>query len=203
MSESSQHGTATACTTATLVPFNPAEPQHRAARQRAKKLCQQLNSFRSDQRKAREALYRELFGSLTTAFIEPDFYCDYGYNIVLGDRFFANHHCVMLDASPITIGNNVLLGPAVHLYTTTHPLDAAARAHGLQLTAPVTLGDDVWIGGNSVILPGVSIGAGAVIGAGSVVTRSIPAGAVCHGNPCRVAYIAGHPRQQHPLQQHP
>lgn len=170
---------------ADLVAFNPAEPQHRAARQRAKKLCQQLNSFRVDQRKAREPLYRELFGQVSTAFIEADFFCDYGYNITLGDNFFANHHCVMLDAAPLIIGNNVLLGPAVHLYTTTHPLDASQRASGLQLAAPITIEDDVWIGGHSVIMPGVTIGRAAVIGAGSVVTRSIPAGAVAMGNPCR------------------
>lgn len=171
---------------AALAPFNPAEPAHRAARQRAKKLCLQLNTFRVDQRKAREPIYRELFGQVATAFIEPDFFCDYGYNIFLGDNFFANHHCVMLDAAPITIGNNVLLGPAVHLYSTTHPLDAEERASGLQWCAPITIEDDVWIGGHSIVMPGVTIGRGAVIGAGSVVTQSIPAGAVAHGNPCRV-----------------
>lgn len=173
---------------APLLPFNPAEAQHRAARQRAKKLCLQLNSFRVDQRKAREPLYRELFGCVSTAFIEPDFFCDYGYNIFLGENFFANHHCVMLDAALITIGNNVLLGPAVHIYTTTHPLDAAERASGMQLCAPVTIGDDVWIGGHSVIMPGISIGKGAVVGAGSIVTRPVPPGAVVCGNPARIIH---------------
>ncbi len=169
-----------------LTPFNPGEAQHRAARQRAKKLCQQLNGFRVDQRKAREPVYRELFGRFSSAFIEPDFFCDYGYNIFLGENFFANHHCVMLDAAPIHIGSNVLFGPAVHLYTTTHPLDAAERASGLQLCAAITIEDDVWIGGNTVVMPGVTIGRGAVVGAGSVVTKSIPAGVVAFGNPCLV-----------------
>lgn len=146
----------------------------------------QLNTFRVDQTKARQPIYRELFGSVATAFIEPDFFCDYGYNIFLGENFFANHHCVMLDAATITIGNRVLLGPAVHLYTTTHPLDATERASGMQLVAPIVLEDDCWIGGNSVIMPGVTIGKGAVIGAGSVVTHSIPADAVAFGNPCKV-----------------
>jgi maltose O-acetyltransferase len=177
-----------ACKKIALTPFNPGEAHHRAARQRAKKLCMQLNGFRVDQRKAREPIYRELLGQFSTAFIEPDFFCDYGYNIFLGENFFANHHCVMLDAAPIHVGNNVLLGPAVHLYTTTHPLDAAERASGLQLCAPITIEDDVWIGGNSVVMPGVTIGRGAVIGAGSVVTKSIPAGAVAVGNPAVVQH---------------
>jgi maltose O-acetyltransferase len=176
-------------TLASLTPFNPAELQHRAARTRAKKLCVQLNTFSVNQTKARQPLYRELFGSVSSAFIEPDFFCDYGHNIFLGENFFANHHCVMLDAATIHIGDRVLLGPAVHLYTTTHPLDAAERASGIQLIAPIVLEDDCWIGGNSVIMPGVTIGKGAVIGAGSVVTKSIPAGAVAFGNPCKVQQV--------------
>jgi len=169
-----------------LTAFDPREPQYRAARQRAKKLCLQLNTFRSDQLKARQPIYRELFGCFSSAFIEPDFFCDYGYNIFLGDNFFANHHCIMLDAATITIGDRVLLGPGVHLYTTTHPLDASERASGIQHCAPIVIEDDVWIGGNSVVMPGVTIGKGAVIGAGSVVTRSIAAGSLAVGNPCRV-----------------
>jgi maltose O-acetyltransferase len=149
----------------------------------------QLNTFSVNQTKARQPLYRELFGSVSSAFIEPDFFCDYGHNIFLGENFFANHHCVMLDAATIHIGDRVLLGPAVHLYTTTHPLDAAERASGIQLIAPIVLEDDCWIGGNSVIMPGVTIGKGAVIGAGSVVTKSIPAGAVAFGNPCKVQQV--------------
>ncbi|MBK8288775.1 MAG: sugar O-acetyltransferase [Cellvibrionales bacterium] len=172
-----------------LTPFNPAEPQNRAARQHAKKLCMQLNALRVDQTKARVPIYKELFGKVSSAFIEPDFFCDYGYNIFIGENFFANHHCVMLDASTITIGDRVLLGPSVHLYTTTHPLDFIERASGAQLTAPIVLEDDCWIGGNTVIMPGVTIGKGAVIGAGSVVTKSIPAGVVAFGNPCKVQQV--------------
>lgn len=174
-----------------MKPFNPAEGQHRAARKRAKKMCMQLNAFSVDQTKARQPIYQELFGSVSTAFIEPDFFCDYGYNIFLGENFFANHHCVMLDAATITIGNRVLLGPAVHLYTTTHPLNAVERASGMQLVAPIVLEDDCWIGGNTVIMPGVTVGKGAVIGAGSVVTQSIPANTVAAGNPCRVIRADG------------
>ncbi len=169
-----------------LQPFDPFAPQHVAARLRAKQLCQQLNAIPQEHRKRRRALFSELFGQCDSAFIEADFFCDYGYNIQLGEAFFANHHCVMLDAAPIQIGNRVLLGPAVHLYTTTHPLDAAERARGQQWVAPISIGDDCWIGGNSVIMPGVSIGARTVVGAGSVVTHSLPAGVVALGNPCRI-----------------
>lgn len=174
---------------AALTPFNPAEPQYRAARKQAKKLCMQLNAFSVDQIKARQPIYNALFGKVSSAFIEPDFFCDYGYNIFIGENFFANHHCVMLDAATITIGDRVLLGPSVHLYTTTHPLDFVERAKGMQLTAPIVLEDDCWIGGNSVIMPGVTIGKGAVIGAGSIVTQSIPAGVVAFGNPCKVQQV--------------
>lgn len=169
-----------------LVPFDPFESQHFAARKRAKQLCLQLNAIPVHQVKLRRPLYTQLFGAVADAFIEPDFFCDYGCNIFLGETFFANHHCVMLDAAEIRIGHRVLLGPAVHLYTTTHPLNAEARAAGEQLIAPIVLGDDCWIGGNTVVMPGVTIGAAAVIGAGSVVTQSIPAGVVAFGSPCRV-----------------
>src|SRR5690606_17260780 len=149
-----------------------------AARKRAKHLCQQINALRADQRKARQLLYQQLFGSVNNAYIEPDFYCDYGSNIYLGENFYANHHCIMLDAAEIRIGNRVLLAPNVQLYTTTHPLDAAERASGIELTAPITIGDDCWLGGGAIVMPGVSVGARSVIGAGSVITRSIPPGVV-------------------------
>ncbi|HQQ63976.1 MAG TPA: sugar O-acetyltransferase [Pseudomonadales bacterium] len=169
-----------------LTGFDPFQPQHLAARKRAKQLCRQINMLPVQQLKARRPLYEQLFGVVVDAFIEPDFYCDYGYNIHLGEKFYANHHCVMLDAAEIRIGHRVLLGPSVHLYTTTHPVDASERATGKQLVAPIVIGDDCWIGGNAVIMPGVTIGMGTVIGAGSVVTASMPAGVVAYGNPCRV-----------------
>lgn len=169
-----------------LAPFDPFLPEHMAARKRAKLLCQQLNATPADQFKRRRTLFRELFAQCGDAFIEADFFCDYGHNISLGEQFFANHHCVMLDAASISIGARVLLGPAVHLYTTTHPLDAALRASGQQLAAPIEIGDDCWIGGQTVVMPGVSIGARSVIGAGSVVTHDIPPGVLAVGNPCRV-----------------
>ena len=166
--------------------FQPLEPQTLALRKRAKQLCTQINSLPVQQLKQRLPLYQQLFGAVSSAFIEPDFYCDYGQNIFLGEDFFSNHHCVMLDAAEIRIGDRVLLGPAVHLYTATHPIDAKERAAGMQLIAPIYLGDDCWIGGHTVIMPGVTIGARTVIGAGSVVTHDVPADVVAVGIPCRV-----------------
>ena len=167
------------------VDFNPFDLQHIATRKRAKTLCLQLNAIPAHHKKARLALYQDLFGHVSTAIIEPGFFCDYGKNIFIGEQFFANHHCVMLDAAEIRIGNRVLLGPSVHLYTTTHPLDAAERATGKQLIAPITLEDDCWIGGHTVVMPGVTIGAGAVVGAGSVVTKSFGDCSIIAGVPAR------------------
>jgi maltose O-acetyltransferase len=166
--------------------FDAFAAENFSARKRAKLLCTQINAIPVHLLKQRLPLYQQLFGAVSSAFIEPDFYCDYGRNIYLGEDFFANHHCVMLDAAEIRIGARVLLGPAVHLYTTTHPVNAAQRAAGMQLCAPIHLEDDCWIGGNTVIMPGVTIGARAVVGAGSVVTKNIPADSVASGNPCRV-----------------
>lgn len=117
--------------------------------------------------------------------IEPPFRCDFGFNVELGDSFYANFDCVFLDCNKIEIGNHVFFGPGVHLYTATHPLDARTRRE-LESAHPIRIGDDVWIGGRAIVLPGVEIGDGSVIGAGSVVTRSIPPYSLAVGNPCRV-----------------
>lgn len=170
-------------------PFNESEPfnpEAVAARKRAKTLCQQLNVLRADQHKARKPIYQQLFGQVSSAYIEPNFFCDYGSNIFLGERFYANHNCVILDAAEVRIGERVLLGPNVQIYATTHPLDAEERATGKELSAAITIGNDCWIGGGAIILAGVTIGAGAVIGAGSVVTKDVPARVVAAGNPCRI-----------------
>lgn len=169
-----------------FISINPFDPEWLALRKRAKHLCQQLNALRADQRKARQIVYAQLFGAAMNPYIEPDFYCDYGKNIYLGEKFYANHHCVMLDAASIHIGDRVLLGPGVQLYTTTHPLDPDERASGRELIAPINIGDDVWLGGNAIVMPGVTIGPKTVIGAGSVVTKSLPAGVVAVGNPCKI-----------------
>ncbi len=118
--------------------------------------------------------------------IEPTFRCDYGRNIHIGDNFFANFDCIILDVCTVTIGSDVLFGPRVCLYTAAHPLDAEVRRSGLEYGQPIHIGDTVWIGGNAVINPGVSIGARSIIGSGSVVTKDIPPDVVAAGNPCRV-----------------
>ena len=132
-------------------------------------------------------MLREVVGSAGAgATFEPTFRCEFGRNIHLGARFFANFDCVMLDGAPIVVGERVLFGPKVGLYTANHALDRGERAAGACRARPITLGDDVWIGGGTTVLPGVTIGDGAVVGAGSVVTRDVPAGTVAAGNPARV-----------------
>ena len=117
--------------------------------------------------------------------MQPPFFCDYGSNIQLGERVFFNFNCVVLDVCCVTIGDHTLIGPAVQIYTATHPLDAAQRRLA-ESGKPVEIGSDVWIGGGAIILPGVRIGARTVIGAGSVVTRDVPDEVFAAGNPCRV-----------------
>lgn len=135
----------------------------------------------------RRGTLKKLFGRLgSNATVMPGFACDYGYNIVAGNNLFMNYNCVLLDCAAIVIGNDVQIGPAVQIYTAHHPLDAETRRKGLESASPVSIGDDVWVGGAAVICPGVSIGDEAVIGAGSVVTRDVPAGAVVGGNPARL-----------------
>jgi maltose O-acetyltransferase len=165
--------------------FNPRDPELAKARLTAKKLCRELNSCTPEAFKAAQHLAKQLFGKVQGCYLEPDFYCDYGFNIELGARFYANHHCVMLDAAPIRIGDDVMLGPAVQLYTVTHPLDAALRQSGIEQAKPITIGNRVWIGGGAIVLPGVTIGDDAVIAAGSIVTKDVPAATLVQGNPAR------------------
>jgi maltose O-acetyltransferase len=165
---------------------NPFDPELAKARKRAKALCQQLNALRADQTKARKPIYQQLFGKVSRAYIEPHFFCDYGSNIFLGEDFYANHNCIILDGAEVHIGDRVLLGPGVQIYGTTHPLDPVERASGKEFCASVRIGNDCWIGGGAIILPGVTIGDRAVIGAGALVTGDIPAGALALGSPARV-----------------
>jgi len=134
----------------------------------------------------RHALLRERLGHVgKDAVIRPPFFCDYGYNIRLGDAVFLNFNCVILDVVEVTIGDRTQIGPAVQIYAADHPRDAETRRAGLEFGRPVKIGRDVWIGGGAIILPGVTIGDGAVIGAGSVVTRDVAAGMTVAGNPAR------------------
>ena len=134
-----------------------------------------------------EGVLRELLGAVgKETYIRPPFFCDYGYNITLGDNVYLNFNCVILDVVPVTIGDRVQIASAVQLLAADHPRDARERASGLEYGRPITIGDDVWLGGGTIVVPGVTIGAGTVVGAGSVVTKDIPAGVVAAGNPCRV-----------------
>lgn len=136
---------------------------------------------------ALQAMLREIFGSVGERVrVKPPIYCDYGRHVHIGDRFFSNFNCTFLDVAEIRIGNDVLFGPNVAIYTAGHPVHPDTRARGYEYGAPVVIGDGVWIGGSVVVCPGVTIGARSVIGAGSVVTHDIPAGVIAAGNPCRV-----------------
>ena len=166
--------------------YDALDPELVAARVRARDLCQALNATRERDDTARRQILRELFAAGgETVWLQPPFYCDYGTNISLGERVFFNFTCIVLDVCPVRIGDFTKFGPGVQILTPLHPLDAALRRRE-EYGKPVEIGADVWVGGGALILPGVRIGARAVIGAGSVVTRDIPSGVLAAGNPCRV-----------------
>jgi maltose O-acetyltransferase len=178
------------------LPYDPYDPVLVADRIRAREILRGLNACPPADDAARKAFTLELFGVETGAFLQAPFYCDYGYNITPGKGFYCNFNCVILDVAPVRLGDHVLLGPAVQIYTATHPLDAAERRSGIEGAKPVTIGNDVWIGGGAIVLPGVSIGDRAVIGAGAVVTKDVPADAVVAGNPARVVRGIGAGRDE-------
>ena len=158
-----------------------------ARRRAAKRVLHRLNSLPPDAEDERAALLRTLLGRLGTRFVfDGAFHCDYGFNIEIGENFYANVNLVILDPGKVTLGSNVFIGPNVGIYTAGHPLDPGRRNAGLEYALPVSIGDDVWIGGGVSIMPGVTIGTGAVIGGGAVVTRDVPPDVVCGGNPARV-----------------
>ena len=154
---------------------------------RAKCLCHKFNVLSPDKLDERKAILKELLGKTKKSFyIEQNFWCDYGYNIEVGENFYANHDCVMLDPAKITFGDNVFIAPQCGFYTAGHPLDVEARNSGLEYAYPITVGNNVWFGGHVSVMPGVTIGDNVVIGAGSVVTKDIPSNVVAVGNPCKV-----------------
>jgi maltose O-acetyltransferase len=166
--------------------YDPLDPELVAARVRARDLCQTLNATREREEDTRRRLLVELFGAGGgDVWMQPPFFCDYGSNIFLGKRVFFNFNCIVLDVCEVRIGEFTLFGPAVQIYTATHPLEAELR-RSQEFGKPVAIGSDVWVGGAAVICPGVTIGSRSVIGAGSVVTRDIPDGVFAAGNPCRV-----------------
>lgn len=167
--------------------YNASDPELVVARLRARDCCQKLAALSPYASAAeRSGLLAQLFGRETDVDITPPFFCDYGHNIEFGSNVYFNFNCVILDVAPVAIGDNVLFGPAVQIYTASHPMDADARRSGIECGRPVVIGKDVWLGGGVILCPGVSIGERTVIGAGSVVVKDIPAGVFAAGNPCRV-----------------
>ncbi|NPV01553.1 MAG: sugar O-acetyltransferase [Brevinematales bacterium] len=167
--------------------YHASDPQLLEDRARALRLTYEFNQSHPDDLIKRVQILRSLFGKLGENFeIQPSFRCDYGYNIHIGDYFLANYNCVILDVCRVDIGNRVLFGPGVQIYTAAHPLDPALRASSMEFGKPVKIGDNVWIGGGAIVLPGVTIGDNSVIGAGSVVDRDIPDNVIAAGNRCRV-----------------
>jgi maltose O-acetyltransferase len=159
------------------------DPQLMSDRKRAKALCFRYNQQVVD---LDRSVLQELFGYETDAYLEPPFYCDYGYNIRLGRNVYANHNLIILDCAQVFIGDNVFFGPNVVISTAGHPVESAVRISGLEFAKPIRIGDGAWIGASVVVVPGVEIGSNVTIGAGSVVTKSIQANCIAVGNPCRV-----------------
>jgi maltose O-acetyltransferase len=167
-------------------PYDPHDPELAAARLRARGLCRALNAAADADEAGRRRLLRELLGSGGDGvWMQPPFWCDYGSNIHLGQRVFFNFNCTVLDVCEVHIGDHTLFGPGVQILTPLHPVDPVLR-RGQEFGAPIRIGSDVWVGGGALILAGVEIGSRSIVGAGSVVTRDIPAGVFAAGNPCRV-----------------
>ena len=157
------------------------------ARTRCKDICHEFNSLYPSEEEKQKGLLKGLLGKTGEEFrVTAPFWCDYGFNIELGENFYVNHNCVILDCAKVTFGDNVFVGPDCGFYTAGHPIDAKQRNQGLEYARPIHVGANVWIGGGVRVLPGVSIGEGAVIGSGSVVTKDIPPRVIAAGNPCRV-----------------
>jgi len=168
-------------------PYKAFDSELLKERQDAKELIFTFNSSRPNEINERNEVLKKLLGKTeNTFFIEPPFRCDYGYNIEIGDNFYSNYNLIILDCAKVTFGNNVLIGPNVGIYTAGHPLDYVKRNQEYEYALPINIGNNVWIGGNVVINPGITIGDNAVIGSGSVVTRNIPNNVIAVGNPCNI-----------------
>ena len=166
--------------------YNASDPELVAAYRKARRLCRAFNATRPDELDERGRMARKLFAEGgQTVRIEPPFFCDYGFNICLGESVYFNYNCIVLDVCEVRIGSFTMFGPAVQIYTALHPMNAELR-RSVEYGKPVQIGSDVWVGGGAIICPGVLIGSRTVIGAGSVVTRDQPAGVFAAGNPCRV-----------------
>lgn len=172
-----------------------------AARDKCANLCYEFNNCRPSDIAKQKELLRQIVGDIKgDLFIVAPFYCDYGVNISLGDNFYANHNCVILDGARVEFGDNIFIAPNCVFTTAGHALDAEQRRQGLEIALPISVGSDVWFGANVCVLPGVKIGDNTIIGAGSVVNRDIPSGVVAAGNPCRIIRaITEQDKQKYPL----
>lgn len=166
--------------------YNPLDPQLILLRDWASRLCHRYNKKTFHEVNLRSRLLRKLLRTEGNFWVKPPFYCDYGFNITLGNDVMLNYGCVLLDVCPITIGDKTLIGPNVQLLTACHSLDPKQREQDVEFGKPIKIGRNVWIGGGAIVCPGVTIGDNTVIGAGSVVTKSMPANVIAYGNPCRV-----------------
>lgn len=167
--------------------YMASDPELTSEHLRAQAILAKFNATAADAADERRILLTELFDSLgEETVVKPTLRCDYGDNISTGARTFVNYDCVFLDCNRIAIGDDVQIGPGVHIYTATHPIAAEARRSGLEYARPVSIGNGVWLGGGAIVCPGITIGDNAVVGAGSVVTRDLPGNVVAAGNPCRI-----------------
>jgi maltose O-acetyltransferase len=168
-------------------PYASSDPELVADRLACRRVLQRFNHGEPPDDARMASMLGELLGSAgENAWVEPPFHCDYGFNIHAGAGFYANFSCIILDVARVDLGAGVFFGPGVHVYTATHPLDPDERVSGFELARPVRIGARAWLGGGSIVLPGVTIGEGSTIGAGSVVTRDVPPYVLAAGNPCRV-----------------
>lgn len=168
-------------------PYIATDPELESMHRKAQGLLDIFNLSRVNESEKRRSILQELFGAIGQMFeIKPPFRCDYGCHIYAKENLYINFDCIILDCNEVHFGSNVLIAPKVQIYTAYHPLDVQMRRSGLEMAAPIIIGDDVWIGGGAIICPGVTIGNNTTIGAGSVVTKDIPANVVAVGNPCKV-----------------
>ncbi|MBQ8635514.1 sugar O-acetyltransferase [bacterium] len=167
--------------------YNPNDKMLVMDRIKAKNLCYAYNNLKPELEEEKKNIIKSLLGKTGENFqIEPSFFCDYGYNVEIGENFYSNHNLVILDCTKVIFGKNTFIGPNCGFYTAEHPLDYQTRNKGQEFAKPITIGDNVWIGGNVVVIGGVTIGNNVVIGAGSIVTKDIPDNSIAVGNPCKV-----------------